>query len=86
MSGKPIRGQKETTAACGFNKSYNQAADVPSSKGDLQIPTQPMDKLQNHAGFGFDDAFHHYLAGSIPDGNRNTFLAHIHADISGASP
>src|SRR6476646_5712221 len=34
------------------------------------------------AGFGFDDAFHHYPAGSIPDGDRNTFLLHI--DIFGA--
>jgi len=43
-----------------------------------------VDKLQNHAGFGFDDAFHHHLAGNIHDRNRNTFLVDIHADIFSA--
>jgi len=33
------------------------------------------------ACFGLDDAFHHDLAGSIPDGNRNTFLVYIQTDL-----
>jgi hypothetical protein len=53
-------------------------------KGDLQISSQSVDKLQNHAGFGFDDAFHYHLAGKIQDRNRNAFLVHIHADIFSA--
>jgi hypothetical protein len=36
-------------------------------KGDLQLSTQPMDKVQNHVRFGLDNAFHHYLPGIIPD-------------------
>jgi predicted xylose isomerase-like sugar epimerase len=50
-------------------------------KRDVQISVQPVDELQNHAGFCFDDAFHHHLAGGVPHSNRNTFLVHIHADI-----
>jgi hypothetical protein len=53
-------------------------------KGDLQISAQPVDKLQNHAGFCFDDTFHHYLAGRMSDRNRNTFLVNIHPDIFSA--
>jgi VWFA-related protein len=45
---------------------------------------QPSDKLQNHARFRFDDTFHHHLPGIIPDGNRNTFLVNVHADIFSA--
>jgi len=28
-----------------------------------------------------DDAFHHDLAGSIPDGNRNTFLVYMQTNL-----
>jgi hypothetical protein len=34
-------------------------------KSDPQASTEPLEKLQNGAGFGFDDAFHHQLAGRI---------------------
>jgi hypothetical protein len=47
---------------CGFSKSYNQAAEVPSSKREVQVPAQPIDKLQNHAAFRRDHAFHHDLS------------------------
>ena len=59
----------------------------PSSffKRDVQVPAQPAHKLQNHAGFRFDDTFHHDLSGSIHDRARNAFLVDIHADIFGAS-
>ena len=50
-------------------------------KGDVQISPQPVEKLQNHARFCFDDRFHHHLAERISGGNRNTFLVHIHPDI-----
>ena len=50
-------------------------------KRDLQISAQPIDKLQNHARFGLDHAFHHDLSGTIHHRNRNAFLVHIHADI-----
>jgi hypothetical protein len=53
-------------------------------KRDVQIPAQPVDKLQNHAGFCFDDGFHHHLADRIHGGNRDTFLVHVHTDIFSA--
>src|SRR6266851_6967278 len=54
-------------------------------KRDVQVPAQPVHKLQNHAGFRLDDAFHHDLSGSIHDRARNTFLVHVHTDIFAAS-
>jgi hypothetical protein len=53
-------------------------------KGDMHVPAKPFDKLQDHARFRFDDTFHHDLAGSIPDRDRNAFLVHVHADIFSA--
>jgi len=50
-------------------------------KGDLQVSTQPIDKLQNHARFRLDDAFHHDLSCTIHHRNRNAFLVYIHTDI-----
>ena len=44
---------------------------------DLHVSAQPIDKLQSHAGFGLNNTFHHHLAGSISDRNRNAFLVHI---------
>src|ERR1700688_3227813 len=40
-----------------------------------------MEKLQNAAGFGFDDGFHDLLPTAIQDGDHNRFLVHIHSDI-----
>jgi hypothetical protein len=53
-------------------------------KSDVQVSAQSIEKLQNHAGFRFDHTFHHDLAGSISDRNRNAFLVHIHTDIFSA--
>src|SRR5450755_3097879 len=54
-------------------------------KRELQIATQPVDKLQNGARFGLDDTFHHHLAGEIQNCDRNAFLVHVHADIFSSS-
>src|ERR1700674_4176507 len=54
-------------------------------KGHVQLSTQPVEKVQKDVCFGLDHAFHHDLPDIIPDGNRNTFLVHIHADILRAS-
>src|SRR6266478_2422748 len=54
-------------------------------KGDLQLSTQPVDKVQNDVRFGLDHAFHHDLSSIVTNRNRNTFLVHIHADIFSAS-
>ena len=54
-------------------------------KGDLQLSTQPVDKVQKDVRFGLDHAFPDDLSSSIPDRNRNTLLVHIHADIFSAS-
>jgi hypothetical protein len=40
-----------------------------------------VDKLQNTAGFGFDNGFHYQLAAAIQDGDHHRFLVHVHADI-----
>src|SRR5215470_10943386 len=50
-------------------------------KGDMHVSAQPLDKLYDHARPGFDDTFHHDLAGSIPNRDRDVFLMHVHADI-----
>src|SRR6202166_4470388 len=50
-------------------------------KRDVQVSAQPIDKLQNHAGFRLDHAFHHDLSRTIPHRNRNAFLVDIHTDI-----
>ena len=50
-------------------------------KRDLQVSAQSIDKLQNHARFCLDQAFHHDLSSTIHHRNRNTFLVHIHTDI-----
>src|SRR5215831_10439814 len=47
----------------------------------MQFPLQSVDKLQNAAGFGFDNGFHYQLAAAIPDGDHNRFFVDVHADI-----
>ena len=49
--------------------------------GHVQLAPQTVDKLQNAAGFGFDDGFHDQLPTAIQDGDDNRFLVYIHADI-----
>jgi hypothetical protein len=43
--------------------------------------TQNVNELQNAAGFGFQDGFHHQLPALIQDGDHNRLLVHVHADI-----
>jgi hypothetical protein len=40
-----------------------------------------VDKLQDAAGFGFDDGFHDQLPAATQDGDHNRFLVHVHSDI-----
>jgi hypothetical protein len=40
-----------------------------------------VEKLQNAAGFGFDDRLYHLLPALIQDGDHNGFLVHVHSDI-----
>jgi hypothetical protein len=49
-------------------------------EGDVHLSTQPINKLQDYAGFGLDDTFHH-LTGRIPDRDRDAFLMYVHTDI-----
>jgi len=44
----------------------------------LQVSAQPIDKLQNHARFCLDDAFHHDLSCTIPHRNRNAYILRCH--------
>jgi hypothetical protein len=53
-------------------------------KGDVQISPQPIEKLQDHARFRLNEAFHHDLANSIPDRYRNAVLVYIHTNIFSA--
>jgi hypothetical protein len=50
-------------------------------QGDVQAPALPLDKLENSAGLGFDDAFHHQLASRIHGRDGDAFPVDIHADI-----
>src|SRR5437773_8355530 len=47
----------------------------------MQLAPQTVDKLQNAAGFGFDDGLHHQLPALIQDGDHKRFLVHVHSDI-----
>jgi len=47
----------------------------------MQFALQSMNKLQNTAGFGFDDRLHHQMATGILHGDHNRFLVHVHSDI-----
>src|ERR1700730_1161591 len=47
----------------------------------MQLAPQTVDKLQNAAGFGFDNRLHDQLATAIEDSDPHRFLVHVHADI-----
>src|SRR5215472_19077619 len=47
----------------------------------MQLAPQSVDKLQNAAGLGFDNRFHHHLPTGIPHGDHNRFLVRVHSDI-----
>ena len=47
----------------------------------MQLSSQPMQEIEQSAGFGFHDRFHHQLAGAIQNRNCNGFLVNIQADI-----
>src|ERR1700757_5167468 len=69
----------------GFQQVVQPGGPSPFLEGDVYLSTQSINKLQDHARFGLDDAFHRDLAGSIPDRDRNAFLVHVHTDIFTAS-
>src|SRR5207249_7283141 len=46
----------------------------------MQLAPQTVDKLQNAAGFGFDNRLHYQLATPIEDSDHHRFLVHVHAD------
>jgi hypothetical protein len=73
-----------TSVTCGFSRSYNQAAQVPSSNVTCKSPRNPSIHCRMVLALVSDDTFH-YLSGSIHDRARNTFLLHVHTDIFGAS-
>ena len=53
-----FRGSHTTNfVTCGFNRSYNQAAEVPSLKVTCKSPRSPSIN-RRHAGFCFYDGFH----------------------------
>jgi hypothetical protein len=50
-------------------------------KCQMQAPAQSMHELKNRIRLGFDDAFHHQLAGRIQNRDRDRVLVNIHPDI-----
>jgi hypothetical protein len=53
----------------------------PFFPGHMQLAPQTVDKLQNAAGFGFDNRLHYQLATAVENGDHHRFLVHVHADI-----
>ena len=47
----------------------------------MQLSPQPIEEIEQSPGFGFDNLFHHQLAGAIANRNGNRFLVNIQADI-----
>jgi hypothetical protein len=47
----------------------------------MQFAPQTVNKLQQAAGFGFDNGFHHQVPVRIQNGDHRRFLVHVHADI-----
>ena len=47
----------------------------------MQLPSQPMQEIEQSTGFGFDDRFHYQLAGAIQNRDGHGFLVNIQADI-----
>src|SRR5450755_1631951 len=81
-----FRGSHTTSfLTCGFSRSYNQVAQVPSSKVTCNSPRSPWIKSRMTFALVLDHAFHHQLSSSIPNCNRNAFFMHVHADIFSAS-
>ena len=81
-----FRGLHTTTSVtCGFSKSYNQAAQVPSSNVTCKSPRSP--SMNCRMVFAFVSMTHSItiLPSGIHHRNRNAFLVNIHADILGAS-
>jgi hypothetical protein len=52
-------------------------------QGDQQVSAQPVDKLQNGGGLGFQNGFHHHLAGGIHDRHRDRVFVDVHVDVLG---
>jgi len=55
-------------------------------KGNQQVSAWPSDKLQNRGGLGFQDGFHHHLAGGIHHRHRDHVFVNVHADVLCTSP
>src|SRR5258708_36425676 len=50
-------------------------------KRQIQAPAQSMHELKSRIRLGFDDPFHHQLAGRIQNRDRDRVLVNIHPDI-----
>jgi hypothetical protein len=70
-----------TGVTCGLSRSYHPAAQVPSSKVNPQVAAPPADKLHHGGRLGFQDGFHHPLAGGIPHRPRDRVFVNVPADI-----
>src|SRR5579864_960879 len=47
----------------------------------MQLAPQTVDKLQNAAGFRFDNRLYYQLATAVEDSDHHRFLVHVHPDI-----
>lgn len=73
--------QTTTRFTCGFSRSCNQAANVPSSKASDNVSVQALDELNKSVGLGLQYAFHEQIAVSIADRSRDSGLMYVHANI-----
>src|ERR1700738_3816401 len=80
-----FRGSHTTSfAACGFSRSYNQVAQVPSSKVTCNSPRSPW--IKSKMMFALVSITHSItiFPAVFRTAIENTFLVHIHADIFSA--
>ena len=54
--------------------SGGEKGDLRIPPGNMQFASQTVEKLQNAAGFGFQDGFHDQLPTAIQDRDHNRFL------------
>jgi hypothetical protein len=80
---KALRRGLQTRTSCtwGLSRSHSQACPGPFFPRDVELASQTVDELQDAAGLGFDNGFHHQLPTVIEDGDHDGFLVHVQADI-----
>src|SRR5437773_9561852 len=70
-----LRGSHTTTfVTCGLSRSYNHAAQVPSSKVTCKSPPSPRINCRMVIALVFEDGLHHQFPRTIHHCDRNCFF------------